>query len=634
MSIETSTATRRFRPIPEMTHVHGPVTRVRVRRMFAGLLLLWLIGAVPLVIDASDRYKAFGLGLFAPGAGFLYSGSVLWFAVSLLAFIVAIFVWFTTGPIVVPPTVWLGSAALAAASTDGAVWAAAEWCVPLLVSAFIGAGALARWASFRAAVRRGRAINEQLARVTVVVPSRPAVPPVEEATLEELAMLRYPLDLALQPLDRFDGFVELDQFREAATRYQLNAIGYALSMAQYTRTPAFSGYLAEAQRNAIDKMRDRRVWNYWALENRWGNLSWDPNPIPRDNVMFTGYWGTMIGMYELLNGSHYGRPGSLSLRRDENTVYDCDFPTLAHAVRRNFRAEPLGQFPCEPFWIYPYCNTYGVNTLLMYDTVYGTSLAEEVIEGVQRSYDTGEFMRPDGRIMFIKNKLGPTLFPASTAGEAGTTFWLHAGLPELAERTWWMARETVLDTRGAAARLRLQPWDRIDPGNYNFGRGVFAWAGALLAAREMGDTETAKILRHAIDERETLIERDGVLRYADMSPWANQVHVMAAFTRHNAFHDLAREGIPEEWKTGPRLAAAAYPDVLVARAVTDGTALDLVLRPGAGSRRTTLEVDRLRPGTTYLVEGGRDDTVQAGPDGTARLQVDLNDRTVLRIRPQ
>lgn len=56
--------------------------------------------------------------------------------------------------------------------------------------------------------------------------------------------------LALQPLDSFAGFTKIDQFREAATRYQLNALSYSLSMAQFTRTPAFTGYLAEAQRNA------------------------------------------------------------------------------------------------------------------------------------------------------------------------------------------------------------------------------------------------------------------------------------------------------------------------------------------------------------------------------------------------
>jgi len=37
-------------------------------------------------------------------------------------------------------------------------------------------------------------------------------------------------------------------------------LGYGVAMSQYTRTPAFTGYLAEAQSNAITKMLQRRVW--------------------------------------------------------------------------------------------------------------------------------------------------------------------------------------------------------------------------------------------------------------------------------------------------------------------------------------------------------------------------------------
>lgn len=99
----------------------------------------------------------------------------------------------------------------------------------------------------------GAEINERLRDVDFVVTGPPGLDtrvPVTEHTPEDLAHLRYALDLALQPLDSFAGFTKIDQFREAATRYQLNALSYSLSMAQFTRTPAFTGYLAEAQRNA------------------------------------------------------------------------------------------------------------------------------------------------------------------------------------------------------------------------------------------------------------------------------------------------------------------------------------------------------------------------------------------------
>lgn len=83
---------------------------------------------------------------------------------------------------------------------------------------------------------------------------------VTESGPEDLATQRFLLDLALQPLDRFKGFTQLEQIGGSALRYQLNYICYSLSMAQYTRTPAFTGYLAEAQANTIRKMCDKRLW--------------------------------------------------------------------------------------------------------------------------------------------------------------------------------------------------------------------------------------------------------------------------------------------------------------------------------------------------------------------------------------
>ncbi len=84
---------------------------------------------------------------------------------------------------------------------------------------------------------------------------------IVELSTDELEIERYLLDLALQPIESFDGFTMIEQYGLSALRYQLSYLQYALAMAQYTRTPAFTGYLTEAQSNAIEKMRDKRVWN-------------------------------------------------------------------------------------------------------------------------------------------------------------------------------------------------------------------------------------------------------------------------------------------------------------------------------------------------------------------------------------
>lgn len=102
---------------------------------------------------------------------------------------------------------------------------------------------------------------------------------VQESSPEDLATLRYLLDLALQPVDRFDGFTRMEQIGGTALRYQLAYSCYAMSVSQLTRTPAFTGYLAEAQANMIRKMCDKRVWGYWATEQLVGYLRWNPDPM-------------------------------------------------------------------------------------------------------------------------------------------------------------------------------------------------------------------------------------------------------------------------------------------------------------------------------------------------------------------
>jgi len=107
-------------------------------------------------------------------------------------------------------------------------------------------------------------------------------------------------------------------------------------MAQYTRTPAFTGYLAEAQANAIAKMLQRRVWGYWATENAWGNLSTNRDPVAnRENIMLTGFQGLMVGMFESLNDDRFSRPGGLTYRWSDTEAYPHDFGALAASIHRN-----------------------------------------------------------------------------------------------------------------------------------------------------------------------------------------------------------------------------------------------------------------------------------------------------------
>lgn len=457
--------------------------------------------------------------------------------------------------------------------------------------------------------------------------------PVTEHSEADLAHLRYSLDLALQPPDSFDGFVTIDQFREAALRYQLNALSYGLSMSQFTRTPAFTGYLAEAQRNAIEKVLDRRVWKYWSLESAWGKLDYARDPVDTDeNIMLTGFYGVMIGLYESLNDDRYSADGALTFRWNDTTAFPHQFGSLASITHRNAMTSPWSLFACEPNWIYTVCNTFGMNTLLTHDRLHGTSYFADVEPALREGYET-EFLRPDGRIIGVRSAhLGLSWnFWAGSAIQLTTSYWMHAALPDLAQRNWWLLRES-LDVKDG--RL-VVPWsfaNRTDPGNYRLGSDTYALIVALMTAREVGDEEFAAAAERSLADTEVEASH-GATRYGDASPMANFYGSLGRFGRQSALRDLIVHGPPATWRDGPVLSQAAYPDVLVARAVTDGRALELVLLPGAGPTRTTIRVERLQPNAMCAVSGASPSAVTTSASGSVDLQVDLGSRLEVRVTP-
>jgi hypothetical protein len=184
--------------------------------------------------------------------------------------------------------------------------------------------------------------------------------------------MRFVLDRALQPVSSYQGFEWLDQFQTAAVRYQLNFMGYALSMAQATRLPALHGYLDDAQRRLIEKQTDYRVWRYWALENLWGNLARDPNPVARENIMFTGFCAAQIALFHAASGRRdYEQPGSLVLRHPSGRTFRFDLTSLVEALEREYMRSAFCLVACEPNWIYPLCNTIAAAAVRGLDTQSG-----------------------------------------------------------------------------------------------------------------------------------------------------------------------------------------------------------------------------------------------------------------------
>ncbi|MFW0796923.1 hypothetical protein AAFP30_24170 [Gordonia sp. CPCC 205515] len=469
--------------------------------------------------------------------------------------------------------------------------------------------------------------NEQMS-VTPVDAGRS----VSEATKDEVATLRYLLDMALQPADRWDGFTRLEQIGGSALRYQIAYVSYALSVAQYTRTPAFAGYLAEGQANMIRRMCDKRVWGYWATERLAGYLRWNPDPVVFANVMYSGFFAAMLAFYTTLNDdTTFDDDGSLPLVWNQRTRYDYGFTAIATAIADNMASSRHTLYPCEPHLTYPMCNTIAVTGLLGYDRLHGTDLTGDFVDKIAHSFHRNGYLLPNGRFRFGLGPAGLKL-PPTLSNDAVMTYWLNGILPDLAADTWEALRDKRVTVRDGRLDMITTPVDRLDVGSYRMG-DAWTLVNIACAAREMGDSDAADAADATIaDHFRWDYSSAGARRLAGASTWANGAYALARFLRRDDLRGLAVGEVPDAWRTGPILTQAAYPDILVAKAVTDGDGLDLVLYPGSGPVRTTIGVSRLAPRTRYRLTGCEFPEVVADETGHARVGVCLSSRHPVTLR--
>ncbi|MBL6751335.1 MAG: hypothetical protein ISP90_12470 [Nevskia sp.] len=632
--------------IPERGRLDGPVATARLRRSAASYLLLCGAGLALAWLAAAPFWQAFGLGLVLPGGGFAahlaggawgVAGGLAGIGLSLLLFCVALFAWFGSGNVLAPVVVWLGMALLAGALAPRHGWSGAPWLLAAAVAALGITVARSRARQRRAALRDRDRRNVHLSRLA----ARPAaadgaLPEVAELSAEAAGYLRHLLDLSLQPLDEFKGFYFIDQFQTAAVRYQLCGTGYALATVQYGNLPAFRGYLSQAQRNLHDKMLDHRIWKYWQLENAWGRLRLDPDPIPNDNIMYSGWYGALLAEYISNTGDRRYCDEPFVLRHRDGRQWQYTFHQLVEILHRNFKASRFTLFPCEPNWIYPMCNNFGAISLMIHDRLFGTGYWADIETDYRQRFED-EFMTLDGRALAIRSAHTGLTIAALTSAMADcfTAHFLHGVMPDLARRSWEIARLDFIRLAGDGVELVTRGWDAIDTGNYRKSMSsTYAQVGA--AAAEMGDAEVAERLRQRLRSEFRHLDHDGATELEQVSPVAHSMLVCLFSQPPGTRRNIHARGMPVERLHGPLLTAAPYPDALVTRACNDGGVLDLVLRPGrpgARGKHVTLELGQLEPGRRYVCSGALDPAIIADTTGAGRLRVSLDERNAVRVSP-
>lgn len=592
------------------------------RRRQAATLLLYAITVLGLMslstlVSLTDPLTAILFGLTFPGAGFLHWTSdtqvVLaagLFALSLGVFIIALILWFGTGNVLAPVGAWIALAAIAAFPESlGLSPTPGGGALPWLIGPAALTGSSLLW------LRSGGTFERNNQGASCIVEATPHEIAPQEMTAPDNAGVRLLLDRALQPVAEFNGFEWRDQFQTAAVRYQVNFMAYALAVAKHHHAPAAAAQFDEAQERLMGKIADHRLWRYWQLENLWGNLRLDRDPVPHQNIMYSGF--TLLQMA-------LGNGGGLDLAKAGKPWRSYGMDAIAEALERQFRTSRYGLLACEPNWIYPLCNLITMAGIKASDARLGTDRWNALSETFLAALDS-EATRKDGSFIAFRSSLTGIAPPApgGIVMQAFPCLFLNALAPDRAQEHWHRVRRKL--DNGSWGRLF---WP-IDTGNYGFSRAS-SYAATAAAAVEMGDQEVAGECLRRLEIECPAQHVDGATHRTNASLWAHALEVFARANRKDGLRDLVT-GVPRE--CGPYLASAPYPDVQILHAASDCNGMDLTIEPGRDVTEATIEIGGLLAQRQYATGLSARRFMAADGDGTIRLTLPLSERLCLHILP-
>jgi hypothetical protein len=623
-------------PLPPYQRLFGPVTQARIVRLFLLYAALLGAGSALLLLSPHAQWQILGMGLILPGGGFLAHadlcsaggiGHLLAAACGMAAFAFSLLVWFGTGNILAPPLVWLGMAVGAATMRHGALRPGTIAMVYTGLAVALAATALAMAARYLLARRQRKIDNAFLAgqadRLAQVFSAAACEDSAPEMSLDHVQRLRFALDRALQPLDQFMGFEKIDQFQTAATRYQLNFLAYGVALTQARYTPAFRGYMHAAQVALLDKQAQHKVWSYWGLENLWGNLRADPDPIARENIMYTGFVALQMALFGASTGrGDFADAGRFTLVHPSGRRYRHDAGTLVARLEHEYTVAPYYLIACEPNWVYPLCNAIGASAIMAFDAQHGEQRWAAHAQHFRHQLEA-EFLDGRGRYLPCKSARTGLALPAigGVMPLAMPCFFLNVVAPDLARRQWLLLRRQLFGRDGALRRRAFWP---IDTGNYGFSRAS-AYSATALAAAELGDGAVYHACMEALEAECPGVLKDGVIHRPRASVWAHGVELMARAGTRDGFRQLI--GAPQA-VAGPQLDALPYPAILVASAHASDDGLRAVLYAQGVH---TIGLRGLRAHGRYRANGA---TVSADAMGQATFVMALDGRTKLHVEAE
>jgi hypothetical protein len=618
----------------------GPVSRRLVVRFVSALAVVEVAGLLLALVSGAGRARAAGLSMMVPGGGLLYEARPIAFVVAVAVMVLAVVLWWGASASWGVPLWWAVTVVASIVLFNGprpfgergTTWG---WAVPVIIVAALGliGSAVVR---FERTFRRKRAavteLNEYLASATLPAP----VTTFAEPNALDVELLRWVYSMALQPLDDFDGFDWGEQYHgPTCVRYQLNFLGWALAVFAANYVPNAPATAERAMANLIVKHTDLRVWHYWRTMNLIGNFDRNPDPIVRDNIMLSAYIVDQINLYEAATGStRFDEPGSLTFVWKDGRTFPYDHRSIAECVARNFQSSALGLFPCEPGWVFTFCNVMGAQALKGHDTMHGTELWPGV-EPHWRAGVVGEMLTPDGHFPHIRSKLIGLSFDT---GEVPGGEYYAAGTNRLADVAPDLARRgALLNMRGVPERIGALRSKIVDgeldhavapqpERSTRYRSAVREWTVLMGTARAVGEHEVADAARARM-ERLCATGKRWPERPLVGGAQTVGVHMLARWAAPLNTSRLALRGY--EPPRGPVLAEPS-PEVLVVVArSTDGASLDLVLHVDSPVA-TVLHFTQLTSGARYRLGEA---TFLAGDDGRGSVDLRLSATARLRLEP-
>ncbi len=635
--------------LPERPPRLGPVSRKLLLRLATVLATMQIAGAWLTFGVGTDRARAAGLSLAFPGGGFLFAGLPGLFLLTMALLALALIVWWGASAHFAIPLVWASGVAGAVALVHGpkifldndTTW---PWTIPLVYALAVGCVVTAAYRverRYRTKLAKVPEINEYLR--TAVAPTPLAIE--RSADSMDVELLRWVYAIACQPDDGLDGLDWGEQFHSGTQlRYQLNALCWALSMYAVNFVPNAPAQVEAALIKLVEKHTDLRVWSYWRTLNLLGNFDSSPDPIVRDNIMFSAFLGDVLNIFEAATGStRFDEPGSLTFVWKDGRTFAYDHHSITAAVEKNFQRSKLGFFPCEPGWSFTVCNIMGAQSLRGHDTVHGTNLWDGIQPRFAETLDN-EYYTPDGSYAHIRsNHVGLSW----DTGEVPGGHYFAQGSNRFADILPGHAkRAAALDRRSAAkvadlAKLikdgRLEMELPLELERHRAARSALGkWNGIIGGSKMLAQEE---LYHAAIDASARQCATGERWPSAPLKAGVPAIggNMILRWSNPMTTGQLNVRGYRPP--VGPVLDSAPWDDLLVVEARSaDGQSLHLRVEPmDTPLESVELSLRQLVPGASYNVsvngETGSSGPMIADPTGRAVYRVSVLGPTTLEIRP-